>query len=140
MGITIGKDFEYSLLKVTKDAKTEYLIIAKELSKKVMALVEPEEYREVKVFKGEELEGILCKHPFLDRMSKVVLGSETTVNVDLVEGTGAVHTAPAYGKEDYLQGLKDNLGMTVAVDDKGHQTKKKQESSKDNIMLNQIKQ
>ena len=123
MGITIGKDFEYSLLKVTKDAKTEYLIIAKELSKKVMALVEPEEYREVKVFKGEELEGILCKHPFLDRMSKVVLGSETTVNVDLVEGTGAVHTAPAYGKEDYLQGLKDNLGMTVAVDDKGHQTK-----------------
>ena len=55
-------------------------------------------------------------------MSRVVLGSETTVNVTLDEGTGAVHTAPAYGKEDYLQGLKDKLGMVVAVDDKGKQT------------------
>ena len=81
-----------------------------------------EEYKEVQRFKGNEMNGILCKHPFLDRNSRVVIGSETTVNVDIVEGTGAVHTAPAYGKEDYLQGLKDNLDMEVCVDAKGHQT------------------
>ena len=73
-----------------------------------MKLAEIENYKTLATFKGSELEGVLCKHPFLDRTSRVVLGSETTVNVDLVEGTGAVHTAPAYGKEDYLQGLKDN--------------------------------
>ena len=87
-----------------------------------MKLAEIEDYKTVQTFKGSELEGVLCKHPFLDRMSRVVLGSETTVNVTLDEGTGAVHTAPAYGKEDYLQGLKDKLGMVVAVDDKGKQT------------------
>ncbi|MFR7666091.1 MAG: class I tRNA ligase family protein, partial [Clostridia bacterium] len=86
-----------------------------------MKLAEIEDYKTVQTFKGSELEGVLCKHPFLDRMSRVVLGSETTVNVTLDEGTGAVHTAP-YGKEDYLQGLKDKLGMVVAVDDKGKQT------------------
>ena len=83
--------------------------MATDLVDKVMKLAGIEEYRTIKTFKGSELEGILCKHPFLNRTSRVVLGSEVTVNVDLVEGTGCVHTAPAYGKEDYLQGLKDKL-------------------------------
>ena len=118
MGITLGPDFEYSLVETEKGN----LIIATELLEKVLELAEIKDYKTINKFKGIELEGVLCKHPFLDRTSRVVMGSETTVNVDLVEGTGAVHTAPAYGKEDYLQGLKDNLGMVVAVDDKGHQT------------------
>ncbi len=125
MGITIGADYEYSVVELKEnkeDAKLERLIIATELVEKVMKLAEVEDYKTVQTFKGSELEGVLCKHPFLDRMSRVVLGSETTVNVTLDEGTGAVHTAPAYGKEDYLQGLKDKLGMVVAVDDKGKQT------------------
>ena len=125
MGITIGADYEYSIVELKEnkeDAKLERLIIATELVEKVMKLAEIEDYKTVQTFKGSELEGVLCKHPFLDRMSRVVLGSETTVNVTLDEGTGAVHTAPAYGKEDYLQGLKDKLGMVVAVDDKGKQT------------------
>ena len=125
MGITIGADYEYSMVELKENkenAKLERLIIATELVEKVMKLAEIEDYKTVQTFKGSELEGVICKHPFLDRMSRVVLGSETTVNVTLDEGTGAVHTAPAYGKEDYLQGLKDKLGMVVAVDDKGKQT------------------
>lgn len=118
MGITIGPDFEYSIVNIGN----ENVIIATELVEKVMKLAEIEEYKILKTFKGQELEGVLCKHPFLDRTSKVVMGSETTVNVVLEEGTGAVHTAPAYGKEDYLQGLKDGLEMKVAVNDKGVQT------------------
>ena len=42
--------------------------------------------KEIETFQGTELEGTLCKHPFLDRTSRVVLGSEDTVNVEL--GTG----------------------------------------------------
>ncbi len=118
-GITIGGDFDYSLIK----AGDEKLIIATELVDKVMELCEIKDYRTIKKYKGSELEGVLCKHPFMNRTSRVVLGDERAVNVDLVEGTGAVHTAPAYGKEDYLQGLKDDLPMVVAVDSKGMQTK-----------------
>ena len=117
-GITVGGDFDYSVV----EAGNERYIIASELVEKVMKIAGIEEYKEVQRFKGNEMNGILCKHPFLDRNSRVVIGSETTVNVDIVEGTGAVHTAPAYGKEDYLQGLKDNLDMEVCVDAKGHQT------------------
>lgn len=128
-GITIGGDFEYSLIKVElpegmksyTTQSTEKLVIATELVDKVMKTAGIEEYRTIKTFKGKEMDGIMCHHPFLDRQSKVVIGSEVTVNVDLVEGTGCVHTAPAYGKEDYLQGLKDNLPIIVTVNAKGVQ-------------------
>ena len=118
-GITVGPEYEYSQISVGN----EKLILATELVEKVMKLCEIEDYRTIKKFKGNELEGVLCKHPFLDRTSRVVLGSETTVNVTLDEGTGAVHTAPSYGKEDYLQGLKDKLDIIVCVNEKGIQDK-----------------
>ena len=118
LAITIGEDFEYSIVDVGK----EKYIIATELVKKVMEIAEIKEYKEIQKFKGKELEGITCKHPFLDRDSVVILGSEDTVDVELTEGTGAVHTAPGYGKEDYLAGLKNGLDIVVTVDEKGHQT------------------
>ena len=128
-GITVGGDFEYSLIKEKlPDGEKNYngeteekLIMATELVDKVMKKAGIEDYRTIKTFKGKEMDGILCNHPFLDRTSKVVIGSEVTVNVDLVEGTGCVHTAPSYGKEDYLQGLKDNLDIIVTVNSKGIQ-------------------
>ncbi len=48
---------------------------------------------------GNELEGVICKHPFIERESRVVLGSDDTILVELDTGTGAVHTAPGYGKK-----------------------------------------
>ena len=117
-GITVGKDFDYSIV----DTGKEKLVIATDLVETVMKIAGIEEYKEVKQVKGAELEGILCRHPFLDRDSRVIMGSEDTVNVELTEGTGAVHTAPSYGKEDYLAGLKNGLDIIVTVDGKGHQT------------------
>lgn len=117
-GITVGKDFDYSIV----DTGKEKLVIATALVENVMKIAGIEEYKEVKQVKGSELEGILCRHPFLDRDSRVIMGSEDTVNVELTEGTGAVHTAPSYGKEDYLAGLKNGLDIIVTVDGKGHQT------------------
>ena len=117
-GITLGADFDYSVVEV----ENEKLVIATELVEKVMEIAGITEYKEVKKLKGADLEGVLCRHPFLDRDSKVIMGSEDTVNVELTEGTGAVHTAPSYGKEDYLAGLKNGLDIIVTVDAKGHQT------------------
>ena len=118
MGITIDPEFEYSIV----NANDEKYIMAKELVSKVMELAGIEEYKIEQTFKGKELEGILCKHPFLDRTSRVVMGSDDTVKVELDTGTGAVHTAPGYGKEDYLCGLKNGLDIVVTVDAKGRQT------------------
>ncbi len=130
LGITLGEDFDYSIVEVqegentnfVKPNKVERYIIASELVEKVMQIAGITEYKEVQKLKGKELAGVLCKHPFLDRNSVVIMGSEDTVNVELTEGTGAVHTAPGYGKEDYLAGLKNGLDIVVTVDEKGHQT------------------
>ena len=118
VAITIGGEFEYAIVKTPN----ENLIMAEALVDDVMAKVGIEEYEVVKTFEGNILEGMLCKHPFLDRNSKVVLGSEDTILVELGTGTGAVHTAPGYGKEDYLCGLKNDLDIVVTVDGKGYQT------------------
>ena len=118
LAITIGEDFDYSIV----DCGKERYIIASELVAKVMDIAEIKEYKEVQKFKGKDLAGVLCKHPFLDRTSVVIMGSEDTVDVQLTEGTGAVHTAPGYGKEDYLAGIKNGLDIVVTVDEKGHQT------------------
>lgn len=118
VGITISPDFEYSLV----EANGEKLIMATELVDKVMQIAKIEDYTTMKVYKGTELEGVRCRHPFLPRESRVVLGSEDTILVELGTGTGAVHTAPGYGKEDYLCGLKNGLDIVVTVDSKGHQT------------------
>ena len=95
--------------------------MAKALVDDVMAKVGIEKYEITKTFEGSELEGMLCMHPFLERDSKVVLGSDDTIVVELGTGTGAVHTAPGYGKEDYLCGLKNGLDIVVTVDGKGYQ-------------------
>ncbi len=118
VGITIGGEFEYSIVKT----ENEKLIIATELVDNVMKEAGIEKYETVQTLPGYELEGVLCKHPFLDRESRVVLGSDDTIVVDLGTGTGAVHTAPGYGKEDYLCGIKNGLEIVVTVDGKGFQT------------------
>ena len=115
--IAVGADFKYAIVKVGD----EKLIFAKELVDSVMNLAQIEDYEIIDEIDGEKLEGVICKHPFLDRNSKVVTGSEDTVDVDLTTGTGCVHIAPSYGKEDYLLGMKKGGDIIVLVDSKGVQ-------------------
>lgn len=116
-GIAVGSEFTYAVV----EANNEKLIFAKELVDTVMQKAGIEDYKIVKEIKGEDLEGVICRHPFLDRDSKVVTGSEDTVDVELGTGSGCVHCAPSYGKEDYLLGLKKGLDIIVTVDSKGVQ-------------------
>ena len=115
--IAVGAEFDYAVVEV----EGEYLVFAKELVENVMQVAGKENYKVVKTIKGEDLEGVVCKHPFLDRDSRVVTGSEDTVDVELGTGSGCVHVAPSYGKEDYLLGLKKNGEIIVTVDSKGVQ-------------------
>ncbi|HEY2628411.1 MAG TPA: isoleucine--tRNA ligase [Usitatibacter sp.] len=64
---------------------------------------------------GSALEGLLFKHPFIDRQVPMVLGEHVTTE----SGTGLVHTAPAHGSEDFDMGVKYKLPLDQPVDDKG---------------------
>lgn len=118
-GIVAGPEIEYSLVDV--GPKGIY-VIAKELLEKVMSVAKIKEYKVLDTIEGSKLDGIICKHPFLERDSRVVMGSDDTVKVDLETGTGLVHCAPGHGMEDYLNGLKNGLDIIVPVDGKGHMT------------------
>jgi isoleucyl-tRNA synthetase len=75
------------------------------------------EWRLVAVTKGRNLELIEFRHPFYDRVSPVYLGEYVTLDT----GTGIVHSAPAYGVEDFEScrryGMKDDNILTPVLGD-----------------------
>ena len=66
--------------------------------------------------KGEQLEHIRFRHPLYDRDSLGVLADYVT----LEQGTGAVHTAPGHGSDDFVTGIKYGLEVYVPVGPGGH--------------------
>ncbi|MCU1258630.1 MAG: Isoleucyl-tRNA synthetase [Bryobacterales bacterium] len=66
-------------------------------------------------FTGDRLEHTVFRHPFLDRDSIGVLGEHVT----LEQGTGAVHTAPGHGNEDYVIGRQYGIATYCPVDAAG---------------------
>lgn len=115
VAICLNPDFEYSLVKFENG---EIYVLATELIEAVVRSAKLEgTYEIVKKFKGSELEFIVCKHPFLDRDSLVIVGDHVTLEA----GTGCVHTAPGHGAEDYIVCQKyPQLEIIVPVDEKGH--------------------
>jgi isoleucyl-tRNA synthetase len=67
------------------------------------------------MFKGSRLEHLVFRHPFLERDSIAILGDHVT----LEQGTGAVHTAPGHGQEDYVIGNEYKLPVYCPVDGAG---------------------
>lgn len=112
--ICINKDFEYSAVL----ANDEYYIVATELIDSVMKAAGITEYKKVAAFSGKELEGVVCKHPFIDRDSLVIVGEHVTLDA----GTGCVHTAPGHGIEDFMVCQNYEIDILVPVDDKGYMT------------------
>ena len=67
-------------------------------------------------FKGGVLDRATFQHPFLDRSVLGVLATYVTAD----QGTGAVHTAPAHGADDFYTGQRYGLDPTCRVDATGH--------------------
>ncbi|MGC1480135.1 MAG: isoleucine--tRNA ligase [Chthoniobacterales bacterium] len=74
--------------------------------------------QELAVLKGEDLAGLVAKHPFLNRESRVITADFVTMET----GTGAVHIAPGHGKDDYIAGQQNGLPVLSPVDDHGKLT------------------
>ena len=68
--------------------------------------------------KGRSLEGAVCRHPWLERDSQVILANYVTLEA----GTGLVHIAPGHGQEDYDCGRRYGLAPYSPVDDGGRFT------------------
>ena len=111
LAICLHPDFEYTAVSHNR----EFWIVAKA---RVPALLEEWELAKATttgLCTGKDLEGVVCRHPFIDRQSPVILADHVT----LEQGTGCVHTAPGHGQEDYIVGQKYGLDTYNPVDDAG---------------------
>jgi isoleucyl-tRNA synthetase len=109
--VALHPQFEYSLIEFDAGAGPERLILATELISAVMQTLGIGAWITLGTAKGEALELLSLQHPFYDRQVPVILGEHVTLDA----GTGAVHTSPGHGLDDYLVGRRYNLEIDNPV-------------------------
>lgn len=109
--VALHPKFDYALLKCNLGAADERLVVASELVPSVMQKLGVLDWTVLAQAKGESLENLVLQHPFYERTVPVVLGEHVTLDA----GTGAVHTAPGHGLDDYLVGRRYNLEVENPV-------------------------
>ncbi|NMA66850.1 MAG: isoleucine--tRNA ligase [Clostridiaceae bacterium] len=115
LAISLNPEFIYCVV----EANNERYIMAKDLIENVMKIGGIEDYKIIGEITGSELEYVVCKHPFFDRDSLVIVGDHVTLDA----GTGCVHTAPGHGAEDFeVCNNYPEIGIVTPVDKKGHMT------------------
>jgi isoleucyl-tRNA synthetase len=112
MAVAFHPDFEYVALQFGDEV---YIVLA-ELAASVVAACKLGETTELARFKGSVLDRVTFQHPFLDRS---ILGVNATY-VTSDTGTGAVHTAPAHGADDFYTGQRYGIDPSCRVDATGH--------------------
>lgn len=113
--VALHPDLEYALLQCAGPQGQERLLIAEPLVKAAMGRYGIEAYRVVANCRGKDLEGVMLRHPFYEREVPVILGEHVTTDA----GTGAVHTAPGHGLEDYVVGERYGLEVYNPVGEDG---------------------
>ena len=108
--ISVHPELSYGLYELSDQC----VIIAEELAEQNLTKYQ-ESGKKINTFKGDELEGLLFNHPFLEKTVPIICGEHVTTEA----GTGLVHTAPAHGIDDYIVGSKYDLPVENPVDDLG---------------------
>ncbi len=117
MAVAFHPDFEYVALAARETTPDPPVyIVAAELASSVVAACKLGAVTELARFKGSQLDRTTFQHPFLDRSVLGVLATYVTSD----QGTGAVHTAPSHGADDFYTGQRYGLDLTCRVDATGH--------------------
>lgn len=111
LAVCLHPDLDY----VLAESGDEKYLLAEGLLESVALELGGGPWKVLRRFKGRELEGVVCRHPLLERESPLILGDHVT----LEQGTGCVHTAPGHGLEDYAVGQLYRLPVLSPIDDCG---------------------
>jgi isoleucyl-tRNA synthetase len=111
LAVAFHPDLEY----VALEQDGEVYIVAEALAAATRAACGLENAHEIARFPGSRMERVTFAHPFLDRAVLGVLATYVTTD----QGTGAVHTAPAHGVDDFATGARYGLRQLSDVDDGG---------------------
>jgi isoleucyl-tRNA synthetase len=112
LAVAFHPEFDYAAYEV--DGR--YVIVAEALASKVAAAGGKTFGPPAAQFKGEVMERVRFQHPLYSRVSLGVLGEYVTLDA----GTGAVHTAPGHGADDFKTGMKYGLDIYAPIGPAGH--------------------
>jgi len=112
LAVAFHPEFDYAAYDVDGRA----VILAEALAPAVGQVVGRAFDRPVARMNGSVLEGVRFRHPLYDRDSVGVLGEYVTLDA----GTGAVHTAPGHGADDFNTGVKYGLEIYAPIGPAGH--------------------
>ena len=118
--VALRAEFQYALVEAARDGEPDRrgerrLIVASELLESCLKRYGMREVAVLARFEGRALEGLLLAHPFQEREVPVILGEHVTLEA----GTGAVHTAPGHGLEDFAVGQRYGLPVVNPVGSDG---------------------
>ncbi|MGB1799885.1 MAG: isoleucine--tRNA ligase [Gammaproteobacteria bacterium] len=113
--VSLNPELEYVLVECDAGLGRECLLVADALHEDAMQRYGIEEYKIVGRCKGSALENQLLQHPFYDKSVPIILGDHVTTEA----GTGAVHTAPDHGMDDFIVGKQYDIGTLNLVDESG---------------------
>ena len=113
--VALGAEIAYALVRIPAQGEfpARVLVLAEELLAACAQRygVDPASFMVLARFSGQALEGLTLQHPFLERSVPVIVGEHVTLDA----GTGAVHTAPAHGQEDFAVGQRYGLPVRNPV-------------------------
>ncbi len=116
LAVTLHAEFDYALIEaLPRDGRRVLVIVAESLVADVARRYGIESPTVLARVKGAALEGQLLQHCFYQRQVPVILGDHVTAD----SGTGAVHTAPGHGQEDFVVGQKYGLDVLNPVGSNG---------------------
>lgn len=121
VAVAVNKNFEYAEVEV--EGESGRIILAEELLNKVLTNEKHQilPYKVIRTIKGKELVGMEVEPLFEHRGPKAhIVYHEDYVSIE--EGTGIVHSAPAYGEEDFIMAQKDGIPVVSVVDESGYYT------------------
>jgi isoleucyl-tRNA synthetase len=109
--VALGPKIEYVVLWVSRNRGSELLVLANDLLDACLARYGLGKGQVLAQFTGDQLEHLQLEHPFLAKHVPVILGDHVTLEA----GTGAVHTAPAHGQDDFIVGTRYSLPVDNPV-------------------------
>ena len=113
--VVLGKDLKYLLVATESNQGPHFVIVSEGLQESIRDRWQAEKWNVIGSVNPSDLDGLQLQHPFYERQVPTLIGDYVTLEA----GTGAVHTAPAHGHDDFIIGQKNNLPLENPVDDFG---------------------
>ncbi|MGH8300208.1 MAG: isoleucine--tRNA ligase, partial [Steroidobacteraceae bacterium] len=113
--VALRDEFRYVLVEAERGGERSRLILAAELLDACLQRFGMSRLGVLAEAEGRTLEGLKLQHPFEDRQVPIILGEHVTLDA----GTGAVHTAPGHGHEDFAVGQRYHLPIVNPVGNDG---------------------